>query len=222
MRILANSLNSFRSFEEVQRLKGLIIPLLFLALLPAAAQSSEAGFIDCSGRRDRPFALAFEDFCEVHAATKLSCGAKVRVLNRTGPWLNVSTADDVGHYVRIENVSSDPSQLVTFDLPSQPIPDCSSSWSGIQGRSNPIVLFAPDPENTVEARKANVQGTVVVSVNVGIDGIARNIKVERGLGMGLDQKAVEIVQEWLFRPPPENGKPISKKLGVEVVFRVGN
>jgi protein TonB len=55
-----------------------------------------------------------------------------------------------------------------------------------------------------------------------MDGIARNIKVERGLGMGLDQKAVEIVQEWLFRPPLENGKPISKKLSVEVVFRVGN
>jgi hypothetical protein len=146
VRILANSLNSFRSFEEIKRLKGLIIPLLFLALLPAAAQSSEAGFIDGSSRRDRPFALAFEDFCEVHAATKLSCGAKLRVLNRTGPWLNVSTADDVGHYVRIENVSSDPSKLVTFDLPSQPIPDCSSSWSGIQARSNPTVLFAPDPE----------------------------------------------------------------------------
>ena len=82
-------------------------------------------------------------------------------------------------------------------------------------------MFAPDPEYTIEARKANVQGTVVVSVNVGIDGITRNINVERRLGMGLDQKAVEIVQEWLFRPPLENGKPISKKLSVEVVFRVG-
>jgi TonB family protein len=200
----------------------LITPLLFLALLPAAAQSSETGYIDCSGRKDRPFALAFEDFCEVHAATKLRCGAKVRVSKRIGPWLNVLTADDIGHYVRIENVSSDPSKLVTFGLPSQPIPDCSSTWSGIEGRSNPIVLFAPDPEYTIEARRANVQGIVVVSVNVGLDGIARNMKVERGLGMGLDQKAVDIVQEWLFRPPLENGKPISKKLNVEVVFRLGN
>jgi TonB family protein len=207
---------------EVRHLKGLITPLLFLALLPAAAQSGETGYIDCSGRKDRPFALAFEDFCEVHAATRLKCGTKVRVSKRTGPWLNVLTADDVGHYVRIENVSSDPSKLVTFELPSQPIPDCSSSWSGIQGRSNPIVLFAPDPEYTIEARKANVQGIVVVSVNVGIDGIARNIKVERGLGMGLDQKAGDIVHEWLFRPPLENGEPISKKLNVEVVFRLGN
>jgi TonB family protein len=200
----------------------LITPLLFLALLPAAAQSSETGYIDCSGRKDRPFALAFEDFCEVHAATKLRCGAKVRVSKKTGPWLSILTADEVGHYVRIENVSSDPSKLVTFDLPSQPIPDCSSTWSGIEGRSNPIVLFAPDPEYTIEARKANVQGIVVVAVNVGIDGIARNIKVERGLGMGLDQKAVDIVYEWLFRPAMENGKPISKKLNVEVVFRLGN
>jgi TonB family protein len=222
VRILADSLNSFRSFEELQRLKGLIIPLLFLALLPAAAQSSEAGFIDCSRRRDRPFALAFEDFCEVHAVTKLRCGAKVRVLNRTGLWLNVLTADDVGHYVRIENVSSDPSKLVTFDLPSHQIPDCGPTWSGIQGKHNASVLFPPDPEYTVEARKAAVQGTVVLPVNVGTDGIGRNIKVERGLGMGLDQKAVEIVQEWLFRPPLENGKPISEMLNVEVLFRLGN
>ena len=89
-------------------------------------------------------------------------------------------------------------------------------------QEQPHRFVRPDPEYTIEARKANVQGTVVVSVNVGIDGITRNIKVERGLGMGLDQKAVEIVQEWLFRPPLENGKPISKKLSVEVVFRVGN
>jgi TonB family protein len=148
--------------------------------------------------------------------------AKVRVSKRIGPWLNVLTADDVGHYMRIDNVSSDPGKLVTFDLPSEPIPDCSSTWSRIQGRSNPIVLFAPDPEYTIEARKANVQGIVVVSVNVGIDGIARNVKVERRLGMGLDQKAVDIVYEWLFRPPLENGKPISKKLNVEVVFRLGD
>ena len=69
----------------------------------------------------------------------------------------------------------------------------------IQGSSNPIVLFAPDPEYTIEVRKANVQGTVVVSVNVGIDGITRNIQGRtRARGMGLDQEAVEIVQEWLF------------------------
>jgi len=82
-------------------------------------------------------------------------------------------------------------------------------------------LFAPDPEYTVEARRTGLQGTVVLSLNIGADGIARDIKVKRALGMGLDQKAVEIVQEWLFRPALENGKPIPTKLDVEVVFRLG-
>ena len=79
-------------------MKGLINLLLLLALLPTAAQGSQAGFIDCSDRKDRRFALAFEDFCQGHAATKLSCGEKVQVLKRTGPWLNILTTDDAGHY----------------------------------------------------------------------------------------------------------------------------
>jgi TonB family protein len=203
-------------------MKGLTNLLLLLVLLPTAAQGSELGFIDCSDRKDRRFALAFEDFCQSHAATKLSCGQKVQVLKRTGPWLSILTTDDEGHYVRIENVSSDPQKLAHFDLPSQPIPDCGPVWSGFQGRHNASVLFAPDPEYTVEARKARLQGTVVLSLNIGSDGIARDIKIKRPLGMGLDQKAAEIVQEWLFRPALENGKPIPTKLDVEVLFRLPN
>jgi len=203
-------------------MKGLINLLLLLALLPTPAQGSQAGFIDCSDRKDRRFALAFEDFCQGHAATKLSCGEKVQVLKRTGPWLNILTTDDAGHYARIENVSSDPQKLAPFDLPSQPIPDCGPVWSGLQGKHNASVLFAPDPEYTGEARKARLQGTVALSLIIGSDGIARDIKVRRSLGMGLDQKAVEIVQEWLFRPVLENGRAIPTKLDVEVLFRLGN
>ncbi|HXM20525.1 MAG TPA: energy transducer TonB [Terriglobales bacterium] len=205
-------------------MKTLMNPLFLLILLPshAAAQGSQSGFIDCSGRKDRHFALAFEEFCEGRDSTKLSCGEKVQVLKRVRPWLNILTKDGVGHYVRIESVSSDPRRLVTFDLPSQPIPDCSRAWAGLQGKHNPSVLFAPDPEYTVEARRTGLQGIVVLSSNIGADGIVRDIKVRRPLGMGLDQKAVEIVQEWLFRPALENGKPIPTKLDVEVLFRLGN
>lgn len=203
-------------------MKQLMSPPLFLMLLSAAcaAQVSKAGFIDCSSRKDRHFALAFEEFCGGHASTKLSCGGKVQVLKRVGPWLNILTTDALGHYVRIENVSSDPGRLVTVDLPSQPIPDCSSAWSGLQGKHNPSVLFAPDPEYTVEARRTGLQGIVVLSLRIDVDGTAHDIKVSRSLGMGLDQKAVDIVQEWLFRPALENGKPIPTKLEVEVLFRL--
>jgi len=195
--------------------------MLILLRTSASAQSGQDGFIDCSGRKDRHFALAFEEFCGSHASTKLICGEKVQVLKRAGPWLNILTKDNVQHYVRIENVSSGPRNLAPFNLPSQPIPDCSSTWSGLQGTHNPSVLFAPDPEYTVEARRTGLQGTVVLSLNIGADGIARDIKVKRALGMGLDQKAVEIVREWLFRPALENGKTITTKLDVEVVFRLG-
>ena len=57
--------------------------------------------------------------------------------------------------------------------------------------SQPVVLFEPEPQFSEEARKAKVAGNVLVSMVVGIDGHTSNIKVLRGIGLGLDEKARE-------------------------------
>ena len=88
------------------------------------------------------------------------------------------------------------------------------------GVSAPRVLFSPDPEYSEEARKAKYQGTVVLWVVVGPDGRPRDIRVQRTLGLGLDEKAIEAVRQWKFDPARKNGQPVAVQINVEVNFRL--
>ncbi len=88
------------------------------------------------------------------------------------------------------------------------------------GVSAPRVIYDPDPEYSEEARQAKYQGTVVLWVVIGADGRAREVQVQRALGMGLDQKAVEAVRSWRFQPAMKDGHPVAVQVNVEVNFRL--
>lgn len=84
----------------------------------------------------------------------------------------------------------------------------------------PRVLYAPDPEYSEEARKAKYQGTVVLWIIVGPDGRVRDVRVQRTLGMGLDEKAIAAVRTWKFDPAQKDGHPVAVQVNVEVNFRL--
>ena len=63
-----------------------------------------------------------------------------------------------------------------------------------------------EPEFSEEARKAKYQGVVVLSIEVDANGNVRNVRVQRGLGLGLDEKAIDAVSRWRFRPGLFDGK----------------
>jgi periplasmic protein TonB len=88
------------------------------------------------------------------------------------------------------------------------------------GVSAPRILYAPDPDYSEEARKAKYQGTVVLWVVVGPDGRPRDIRVQRSLGLGLDEKAMEAVKTWKFEPARKDGQPVAVQINVEVNFRL--
>ena len=88
------------------------------------------------------------------------------------------------------------------------------------GVSAPSVLSKIEPEYSEEARKAKWQGTVVLSVIVDELGRPRNVRVLRSLGLGLDQKAVEAVSQWKFKPGLKDGKPVPVMATIEVSFRL--
>lgn|SRR5215813_10676297 len=88
------------------------------------------------------------------------------------------------------------------------------------GVSAPRAIFAPDPEYSEEARKAKYQGTVVLFMVVGPDGLAREIRVMRSVGMGLDEKAIEAVRTWRFEPARRDGQAVAVQINVEVSFRL--
>jgi TonB family protein len=88
------------------------------------------------------------------------------------------------------------------------------------GISAPSVLSKVEPEYSEEARKAKWQGSVVLSVIVDELGRPRDVKVLRSLGLGLDQKAVEAVSQWKFKPGLKDGKPVPVMATIEVNFRL--
>jgi TonB family protein len=88
------------------------------------------------------------------------------------------------------------------------------------GVSAPVLLHKVEPEYSEEARKAKFQGTVVLYVVVDDKGTPQQLKVVRPLGLGLDEKAIEAVQKWKFRPGYLNGKAVSVAATIEVNFRL--
>jgi protein TonB len=88
------------------------------------------------------------------------------------------------------------------------------------GISAPTAISAPDPDYTEEARRAKTQGTCVLWLIVDSAGRPRDIKVIRGLGLGLDAKALEAVKQWRFQPALKDGKPVDVQISVEVEFHL--
>jgi periplasmic protein TonB len=90
-----------------------------------------------------------------------------------------------------------------------------------QGLSQPPrVVQRTMPEYTQEALKAKVEGDVVLTTTIQTDGTPGDIKVTRGLGNGLDEKAIDCLKQWRFSPGSRNGKPVAVKATVEIRFRL--
>jgi TonB family protein len=86
--------------------------------------------------------------------------------------------------------------------------------------SSPSVLSKVDPIYPEALKDLKVSGTVVLQVVVSADGIARDITVVRSDADGLDQSAVEAVQQWRFVPGQLNGEPVAVRARIEVNFKL--
>ena len=91
---------------------------------------------------------------------------------------------------------------------------------GIGGVSNPIPIVTPEAEFSDEARRAKYQGAVMVTIIVDWRGIPQNLRIVRSLGMGLDEKALDAVRRYRFKPAMKDGKPVPVMMTVEVNFRL--
>ena len=88
------------------------------------------------------------------------------------------------------------------------------------GVGAPTCIYCPDPPYSEEARKAKFSGTVVVQIIVDAAGTVRDVRVLKPLGLGLDEKALETIHTWKFKPSLRNGSPVNVRMLVEVSFRL--
>lgn len=103
--------------------------------------------------------------------------------------------------------SSRPSPPVVYDVSEE-------------GVHPPKVVSKVDPKYTKAARKAKIEGAVVVKLEVHPDGRAHNMRIERSIDPGLDRKALEAISHWTFAPATKDGAPVAVAATIEVNFRL--
>jgi len=101
-------------------------------------------------------------------------------------------------------------------------PEWEKDWEDLitaDGTNPPKILERPEIEPTPAARKARVYGKVRLSGIIGKNGNIRDLRVTRGLGRGLDERAVEGVRNsWVFLPATKNGEVYETQISIEVDF----
>jgi TonB family protein len=86
----------------------------------------------------------------------------------------------------------------------------------------PTLIRKVEPEYSTDARAKRIEGLVKLSVVVDAEGSPVNIKVLSPLEPGLDQRAVQAVQQWRFRPARKSGKTVAVTAVISVDFRLPN
>ncbi|HET6176991.1 MAG TPA: energy transducer TonB [Candidatus Sulfotelmatobacter sp.] len=92
--------------------------------------------------------------------------------------------------------------------------------AGKLGVTVPQVIYSPEPSFSDEARKTKQQGVVTLLLVVGADGHPYNIRVGQSLGWGLDEKAIDAVSHWRFKPGTFHGQAVATQIAVEVDFHL--
>jgi TonB family protein len=102
-------------------------------------------------------------------------------------------------------------------VPQRPGPPIYQAGGSV---TRPVVLYRVEPDYSEEARKAKLQGIVTVYFEVNERGLPTNLRIFRPLGMGLDEKAIEAVLKWRFRPGYKDGKPVTVSSQMIITFRL--
>jgi TonB family protein len=84
----------------------------------------------------------------------------------------------------------------------------------------PVPLHVANPEFSEEARRDRIGGTAIVSVLVNEEGVPIDPRIEKGLGHGLDEKALQAALEYRFRPATRDGAPVAARITIEMNFKL--
>ena len=114
-----------------------------------------------------------------------------------------------------------PETDVIFGIPEGPPPAEPTGPILVGGDVKPPEkTYAPQPQYTEIARKARIQGVVIVQAIIDKQGNVTNVKVLKGLPMGLEQAAAEAVKKWKFKPATLNGKPVAVYYNLTINYRL--
>ena len=145
--------------------------------------------------------LAGFDGAVTVALTVDTCGRpqNVHVVRGVGMGLDESAVEAAGRYA-----------FRPAMLGHQPVPVELEIPVVFQISPPPTVLFSVPLEPSAEARRNKACGLIVVALTVDAKGLPQNVHVLRGIGMGMDERAVKAVKQYHFQPFLQNGKPVAQ------------
>ncbi len=108
--------------------------------------------------------------------------------------------------------STAPEESAAFEAGFQPAPP---------GATLPVKVHSVSPEYTDVAREARLQGVVILRTAIDQEGNVADVRVLKGLQMGLTEAAVDAVKQWKFEPATIDGEPIPVGYNVTVKFQLG-
>jgi TonB family protein len=88
------------------------------------------------------------------------------------------------------------------------------------GVTPPVLTYSVDAEFTQKAKHAKYQGVSVVQCVVDTHGMPQHVHTVRKLAMGLDEKAIDAVRQYRFKPGTLDGEPVAVAITIEVNFHI--
>jgi TonB family protein len=90
--------------------------------------------------------------------------------------------------------------------------------AGEKGITPPKATYTVPPDYSEKARKARVQGVVELRVVVTSQGEIGDVMIVKKLNPDLDEKAVEAIHKWKFKPATKDGQPVAVQINVDMQF----
>ncbi len=135
-----------------------------------------------------------------------------------------TTMELYAQFLRLQSRESDAKLMSDRAIAARktqaPARSISSAYRIGNGVTSPAVIFKVEPEYTDEARAALLQGTESIALEIGPDGVPRELRVLRGVGLGLDEKGIEAVRQWKFKPGTKDGQPVTVSATIDVNWRL--
>ena len=115
---------------------------------------------------------------------------------------------------------------------SKPVIDPDGTYHSGNGVTPPILVYSVDAEFSNAARRKKIGGDVVVGLKVGTDGLPKDVHVVRSAAEGftkpkdrkaaatLDEKALEPVRQYRFKPGMYEGKAVPVAITIDVNFHI--
>ena len=123
--------------------------------------------------------------------------------------------------IELPEVDFEVADDAVFGIPEGP--PAPSVYGGVPQRLGgniqpPVKVYYPQPRYTEDGRQARIQGVVILEAIIDARGDVTNVKVLKGLPLGLDESAVEAAKQWKFEPATLDGEPVPVYLNLTIRF----